>query len=82
VQLAGAARAGVSEVRVTYPRECLVTDRWMRAVLRLRQWAPTFMNPPAASRSVGGIVGRWAPVVGFGTFTDDVRGNWLVCWLL
>lgn len=30
----------------------------------VRQWAPTTTLPSAATRSSGGIIGRWTPIVG------------------
>jgi hypothetical protein len=46
-----------------------VASQFFRAVLPQTieaTWAPTLLNPLATSSVLGGVVGRWVPVVGEG----------------
>jgi hypothetical protein len=66
-----------------------IASQFFRAILPQSieaTWAPTLMNGAAASGTLGGVIGRWVPIVGEGTLiysgvkywgcVDDNGDNW------
>jgi len=52
-----------------------IASQFFRAVLPQSigaTWAPTLMNPMATSGVLGGVVGRWVPIIG-----EAKDGHWL-----
>lgn len=56
-----------------------IASQFFRAILPQSvdaTWAPTLMNPLATSGTLGGVVGRWVPIVGEGLLGYSVIKYW------